>query len=111
MGSTARKTGEMTSMPIRIVHVIFKTHLDLGFTDSAANVKQAYMTRFIPQALSLGREMRAAGGLDVSFGPPAPGWCMSSWNRPPASCGGRWRRALRWATSSGIRCRSRRTPR
>lgn len=52
----------MPSTLIRVVHVIFKTHLDLGFTDSAANVKQAYMLRFIPQALALGRELRATGG-------------------------------------------------
>jgi len=51
----------MPSTLIRVVHVIFKTHLDLGFTDSAANVKQAYMQRFIPQALALGRELRATG--------------------------------------------------
>ncbi len=63
----------MTSPSIRTVHVIFKTHLDLGFTDTAANVKHAYMTRFIPQALALARELRTAGGPDRFV------WTTGSW--------------------------------
>jgi len=40
------------------VHVIFKTHLDVGFTDFARNVKRAYLERFIPLALVLARQIR-----------------------------------------------------
>lgn len=45
------------------VHVIFKTHLDVGFTDMAAKVVETYFDRFIPGVLSLtdqiAREHRA----------------------------------------------------
>ncbi len=34
-----------------LVHVIFKTHLDIGFTDLAARVRAEYHDRFIPQAI------------------------------------------------------------
>lgn len=36
---------------IKKVFVVHKTHLDIGFTDSAANVLQQYLDRFIPQAI------------------------------------------------------------
>jgi len=44
--------------PVARVHVIFKTHLDVGFTDLACNVKRAYLERFIPGALLLARQLR-----------------------------------------------------
>lgn len=40
------------------VHLIFKTHLDIGFTDYAANVVQRYFQQFIPQALALAQRTR-----------------------------------------------------
>lgn len=40
------------------VHVVFKTHLDLGFTDYAAKVAETYFQRFIPQALALAERTR-----------------------------------------------------
>ncbi|MGN0315047.1 MAG: DUF5054 domain-containing protein [Fusicatenibacter sp.] len=38
--------------------VVFKTHLDLGFTDLAENVLENYRTRYLPQAMRVAREMR-----------------------------------------------------
>lgn len=35
------------------VFVVSKTHLDLGFTDYAENIRQKYINKFIPQAISL----------------------------------------------------------
>ena len=40
------------------VHLLFKTHLDIGFTDYAANVVQTYVEQFIPQALALAERTR-----------------------------------------------------
>ncbi len=40
-------------MPIKTVHLVFKTHLDVGFTDLAANVVRHYFDTFIPGALAL----------------------------------------------------------
>lgn len=46
----------MTANPT--VHVVLKTHLDLGFTDFAANVAETYFRRFIPQAMALAARTR-----------------------------------------------------
>jgi len=40
------------------IHVIFKTHLDVGFTDFAQRVIDNYFISYIPQAISLARELR-----------------------------------------------------
>lgn len=55
------------------VHVIFKTHLDVGFTDLAAQVVDRYMNQFIPDALALGRNMQA-NHPDEPFC-----WTVGSW--------------------------------
>jgi len=55
------------------VHVIFKTHLDIGFTDYARNVIQNYVTSYIPAALALARRMREDGQPDRFL------WTTGSW--------------------------------
>ena len=39
------------------VFVVSKTHLDLGFTDYAENIRQKYLNSFIPDAISLAEEV------------------------------------------------------
>ena len=46
----------------RTVHVIFKTHLDVGFTDFAREVVRRYFEQYIPKAVELARGMRERGG-------------------------------------------------
>ena len=41
-------------MTSQLIHLIFKTHLDIGFTDHAARVRRQYHEQFIPQAISTG---------------------------------------------------------
>ncbi|MDF2798589.1 MAG: hypothetical protein K0R85_1333, partial [Devosia sp.] len=41
------------------IHLIFKTHLDIGFTDHAARVRQQYHDQFIPQAIWTGEHFFA----------------------------------------------------
>jgi hypothetical protein len=43
------------------IHLVFKTHLDIGFTDYAANVVRKYRTQFIPQAIALAAQTRETG--------------------------------------------------
>jgi len=43
------------------VHVIFKTHLDIGFTDMADNVIKTYFEQFIPNVLSLTEQIAREG--------------------------------------------------
>ena len=39
------------------VFVVSKTHLDLGFTDYAENIRQKYINEFIPQAVKLAKSV------------------------------------------------------
>ncbi len=47
---------------IERVHLVFKTHLDIGFTDLAGNVLSRYFSSFIPKALDLAAALRRRGG-------------------------------------------------
>lgn len=66
----------MTDTAINLInhlHLVFKTHLDLGFTDFAGNVLHRYLTDFIPHALSLARQLRE------SASPTRFVWTTGSW--------------------------------
>ncbi|MBO9591241.1 DUF5054 domain-containing protein [Devosia sp.] len=43
----------------RQIHLVFKTHLDIGFTDHAARVRAQYHNQFIPQAIATGEHFYA----------------------------------------------------
>jgi hypothetical protein len=49
---------------IQKIHLIFKTHLDVGFTDFARNVVVNYFTHFIPQALKTAEDLRREGSVE-----------------------------------------------
>ena len=53
------------------IHLVFKTHLDIGFTDYAANVVRKYHTQFIPQAIELAEQTRET---DARFR-----WTVGAW--------------------------------
>jgi len=44
------------------VILIFKTHLDIGYTDFSCNVERKYLEKFIPEAMKIARELRKEGG-------------------------------------------------
>lgn len=50
----------MTMIPSgqQTLHVIFKTHLDVGFTDLAGTIVRQYLESFIPQAIAVARTLR-----------------------------------------------------
>ncbi|MCP4177738.1 MAG: DUF5054 domain-containing protein [bacterium] len=58
---------------IKDLHVVFKTHLDIGFTDFAYKVKEQYMEDFIPRAIKLSKEIEEKRP-DLSFV-----WTTGSW--------------------------------
>ena len=58
---------------ITTVHVVFKTHLDLGFTDTAANVTHRYVHEYLPRAIALAEE------LERRDGPARFVWTTGSW--------------------------------
>lgn len=47
----------MDCMAVKKVHVVFKTHLDVGFTDLAQTVLDRYVDEYIPHAIRLAEEM------------------------------------------------------
>ncbi|WP_308638239.1 DUF5054 domain-containing protein [Paenibacillus silvisoli] len=58
---------------IRKVHVVFKTHLDIGFTDLASHVVDQYFYSFIPQALDLAEAFNREQGTARFV------WTTGSW--------------------------------
>ena len=60
-------------MEIKKILIVFKTHLDMGFTDFAANVKKRYFEEFIPNAVKVSLELEKLGG-EVRFK-----WTTGSW--------------------------------
>ncbi|MBC2595586.1 DUF5054 domain-containing protein [Ruficoccus amylovorans] len=48
----------VTASSTREVGVVFKTHLDIGFTDLASRVLRSYLRDYIPAALELARRTR-----------------------------------------------------
>lgn len=61
-------------MPPSRIHLVFKTHLDIGFTDHAEKVRRLYHHRFIPQAIATGEHFYAED-------PAAPKfiWTTGAW--------------------------------
>jgi hypothetical protein len=51
----------------KAIHLVFKTHLDIGFTDHAARVRRQYHEQFIPQALATGEHFHAEDPDDPRF--------------------------------------------
>ena len=64
---------QLTHAGLRRLHVVFKTHFDLGFTDLAANVTNLYLDDFLPRALALAEETRRRGGRNRFV------WTVGSW--------------------------------
>ncbi|MGG1678193.1 DUF5054 domain-containing protein [Neobacillus sp. NRS-1170] len=58
---------------IEVVHVIFKTHLDIGFTDLAEYVTEQYIKSYIPKAIELAERFEKE---DTSVGFV---WTTGSW--------------------------------
>jgi len=60
-------------MQVQSIIVIFKTHLDIGYTDFASNVIKQYNEVFIPKVIAIGEEMHESGREEGYV------WTSSSW--------------------------------
>lgn len=56
---------------IKQVLVIFKTHLDIGFTDLAENILNKYLNEYIPNAIRVGNELKGTKNPFI--------WTVGSW--------------------------------
>jgi hypothetical protein len=55
------------------IHLIFKTHLDVGFTNYASVVVNNYFTKYIPASLRVARQLRESGNPERFI------WTTGSW--------------------------------
>jgi len=55
------------------VYVVFKTHLDVGFTDLSSVVTQQYINDFIPKALDLSERLHAENAKEKYV------WTTGAW--------------------------------
>ena len=55
------------SKQLKRIHVVFKTHLDIGFTDLASVITDSYINDFIPKAMQTAKELRERGGKELSL--------------------------------------------
>lgn len=78
-----------------VIHLIFKTHLDIGFTDYSANVIRTYYERFIPQAVALARRTRER---EQRFRWTTGAWLIDSYLEQASTEG---RRAMEDAIAAG----------
>lgn len=58
---------------VKKVFVVFKTHLDIGFTDLSSNVEKRYAEEFIPKAVEVSRNLRECVGEERYV------WTTGSW--------------------------------
>lgn len=63
----------METPPVDTVYVMFKCHVDLGFTDTEQRVIRRYIDDYLPQAIRVGRELRDRGGDERLV------WTVPSW--------------------------------
>lgn len=69
-----RQDGVITiNAAIKTVHIVFKTHLDIGFTDLAQNVLDQYNRSFIPRAIELAERMSTLAGPERFI------WTTGAW--------------------------------
>lgn len=52
---------EQVNSEVKKVYVVFKTHLDVGFTDLSSKVEYNYVHEFIPKALDVAERLRKDG--------------------------------------------------
>jgi hypothetical protein len=55
------------------INLIFKTHLDIGFTHLAKHVAEIYVEQYLPKAIRLARELRTSGDRERFI------WTVGSW--------------------------------
>lgn len=58
---------------IKKVHIVFKTHLDIGFTDISSVVERKYIENFIPKAIEVAQQLRKENGEERYV------WTTGSW--------------------------------
>ena len=71
ISNNSKSKGIGEKMKNKEVLVLFKTHLDIGFTDFSKNIVKKYLTESIPKAIKVGNALK---GTDTPFV-----WTLGAW--------------------------------
>jgi hypothetical protein len=81
-------TSEGVQYPwVREVHVVYMTHLDVGFTDFASNVCALYFDKHFPAAIATARALKERGGKERFIYTSHP-WLIQEYLDATAGCTG-----------------------
>lgn len=73
VGGLCQLVAQEVNTSVNKVYVVFKTHLDVGFTDLSSVVTQRYITEFIPKALDVSEKLRAENASEKYV------WTTGAW--------------------------------
>ena len=93
----------------KTIYLVSKTHLDLGFTDLAENIRRRYIDDFIPKAIRIAEKLNSDGKRN-SYGLRAPGLSKRLWSTARPSSRRRLPPPSKEATSRRTPCPLPRTP-
>lgn len=68
-----QKVNEVVNTSVEKVYVVFKTHLDVGYTDLSSVIIDRYINEFIPKALDLSERLAKEGSEEKYI------WTTGSW--------------------------------
>ena len=91
---------EQQNSDVTLVLAVFKTHLDVGFTDFAHVVRQRYLDEFFPRAIAVASALREREGTE-QFRWTTGSWILSEALDAEAKSGGR---AVQTAVERGDLC-------
>jgi len=91
---------ELVNDDVTSVLLVFKTHLDVGFTDFAWAVRQRYLDEFFPRALEVASTLRQRAGIE-QFRWTTGSWILYEALEAEAKAG---KRALHAAVERGDLC-------
>jgi hypothetical protein len=70
---------------IRSIHLVYMTHLDLGFTDTTRKVCDTYFNNYFPKAFQTAQELRKRGGKEMFRWTEFP-WLIQEYLDGGANC-------------------------
>ena len=59
--------------PVKTVYVLYKCHLDVGFTDTEQGVVRTYCEDYLPRAMDTAKTLRESGGEERYV------WTIAAW--------------------------------
>ncbi len=71
--SSQEAWAEEPKQPVKTVYVIYKCHLDIGYTDTERGVIRTYFDDYLPRAMDTAERLRKSGGEERYV------WTITAW--------------------------------